>query len=311
MGLPDPALGVMSMTHWITDALLHDLQAKGTTACRVAVGRDFWIERFGSSAIISSRTENANLVENLVSWASEADWELKRIFLRRLVREPGQLDVPMQIFGEPQASPREVVSESGLLYEVDFSASYSPGLFPDQRANRNFLRERRPLRVLNTFSYTCAFSVAAAHAGAETVSVDVSKSSLQRGRRNFELNSIATTSHRFVPEDVPAYLRRLAKRGEKFDAVILDPPTFGRAGPGKTFRVERDFGALLAVTRDVVTPGAAILLSTNFSGWTTRHLIESAQELLPPETRFHIVPPPPDFFGETPSATVWALLPAP
>jgi len=301
----------MPMTHWITDALLHNLEAEGTTAYRVAMGRDFWIERFGASALISSRSDIGSLPEDLLTRAEEAGWALNRIFLRRLVREPGQLDVPTQIFGEPQASPREVVSESGLLYEVDFSASYSVGLFPDQRANREFLRGRKPTRLLNTFAYTCAFSVAAAHAGAETVSVDVSKSSLQRGRRNFELNSIATTSHRFVPEDVPAYLRRLAKRGDRFDAVILDPPTFGRGGSGKTFRVERDFGDLLAATSDIVTPGGAILLSTNFSVWTTRDLIASASGILTPETHFHIVPPPSDFFGESPSATVWALLPTP
>jgi len=299
------------MMHWIADTLLHSLEADGTTACRVAMGRDFWIERFGSSALISSRSEIGSLPEDLLTRAENAGWALNRIFLRRLVREPGQLDVPTQIFGDPQASPREVVSENGLLYEIDFSASYSVGLFTDQRANREFVRARKPARLLNTFAYTCAFSVAAGHLGAETVSVDVSKSSLQRGRRNFELNGIATTSHRFVPEDVPAYLRRLAKRGEKFDAVILDPPTFGRAGSGKTFRVERDFGALLAATSEIVSPGGAILLSTNFSGWTTRDLISTASGILPPETRFQIVPPPPDFFGETPSSTVWALLPAP
>jgi 23S rRNA (cytosine1962-C5)-methyltransferase len=299
------------MTHWITDALLHNLEAEGTTACRVAMGRDFWIERFGASALISGRSDIGSLPEDLLTRAEEAGWALNRIFLRRLVREPGQLDVPTQIFGDPQASPREVVSESGLLYEIDFSASYSVGLFTDQRANREFLRARKPARLLNTFAYTCAFSLAAAHVGAETVSVDVSKSSLQRGRHNFELNGIAITSHRFVPEDVPAYLRRLSKRGEKFDAVILDPPTFGRAGSGKTFRVERDFCALLAATSEIVSLGGAILLSTNFSGWTTRDLISTASGILPPETRFQIVPPPPDFFGDTPSATVWALLPAP
>jgi len=299
------------MMHWIADTLLHSLEADGTTACRVAMGRDFWIDRFGSSALISSRSEIGSLPEDLLTRAENAGWALNRIFLRRLVREPGQLDVPTQIFGDPQASPREVVSENGLLYEIDFSASYSVGLFTDQRANREFVRARKPARLLNTFAYTCAFSVAAGHLGAETVSVDVSKSSLQRGRRNFELNGIATTSHRFVPEDVPAYLRRLAKRGEKFDTVILDPPTFGRAGSGKTFRLERDFGALLAATSEIVSPGGAILLSTNFSGWTTRDLISRASGILPPETRFQIVPPPPDFFGETPSSTVWAILPAP
>ena len=60
------------MTHWITDALLHNLEAEGTTACRVAMGRDFWIERFGASALISSRSDIGSLPEDLLTRAEEA-----------------------------------------------------------------------------------------------------------------------------------------------------------------------------------------------------------------------------------------------
>jgi 23S rRNA (cytosine1962-C5)-methyltransferase len=202
----------------------------------------------------------------------------------------------------------ETVQESGLLYELDFSASYSPGLFPDQRLNRLFLKQRKPRRVLNTFSYTCAFSLGAASCGAETLSVDISKSSLQRGRRNFELNRIPPDGHRFIPEDVPAYLRRLVKRGEKFDAIILDPPTFGRSGSGKTFRFERDFPLLLECAFQLAVPGAAILLSTNFTAWDASTLIACARSILPASTTYHQTPMPPDFLGMASSATVWALI---
>jgi 23S rRNA (cytosine1962-C5)-methyltransferase len=173
----------------------------------------------------------------------------------------------MLIHGNP-ASPKRIATERSLLFEVDFSLGYNPGLFTDQRANRVFLSDLAPKRLLNTFAHTCAFSVAAAASGAETLSVDISKSSLARGRRNFELNSLDTTGHRFVAEDVPTFLRRLAKRGEKFDAIILDPPTFGRGGGGKTFRFERDFPQLLADSLALSTPGASILLSTNCTSWS-------------------------------------------
>jgi hypothetical protein len=167
---------------------------------------------------------------------------------------------------------------------------------------------KKPRRVLNTFAYTCAFSVAAASVGAETVSVDVSKSSLQRGRRNFELNRIPAEGHRFIPEDVPTFLRHLIKRGEAFDAIILDPPTFGRSGAGKTFRFERDFPALLECALRLSAPGGAMLLSTNFTAWDKAALIECARGILPSKTKFHKIPTPADFFGNAPSATVWALL---
>jgi len=292
--------------NWISPQLAGDLLAEGTNAFRIASGHGFWIERFGDTALISLRPGPD--AKTLAASIDLTGWNPKRVFVRHLVRNPGEKDTPVLLIGEAQSSPLETVSERGLLYELDFSASYSPGLFTDQRLNRLFLRECRPQRVLNTFAYTCAFSVAAASYGAETVSVDVSKSSLQRGRRNFELNQIPPDGHRFVPEDVPTFLRRLIKRGEIFDAIILDPPTFGRSGAGKTFRFERDFPALLECAHQLSALGAAILLSTNFTAWGEASLIDCARGILPSKTKFHQIPAPPDFFGNAPSATVWALL---
>jgi 23S rRNA (cytosine1962-C5)-methyltransferase len=299
---------------WIEAKLARELEISDTTAYRLSSGEGWWMERFGRSALISVRnqSEAPELVAELLRRGSEWEWMPCHIFCRLLVREPGQTDVPFLMHhseGSDDVLPHEIVLESGLQYEIDFSASYSPGLFPDQRANRHFLRSRRPARVLNAFSYTCAFSVAAGSEGAETTSVDISKSSLQRGRRNFELNNIATDRHRFIPEDVPTYLSRLRRRGEKFNAIILDPPTFGRGGAGKTFRVERDFGALLEVALDLSCPGSAILMSTNFTGWSERELISLARNILPRGSKFHREPVPPDFFGESPSSTLWAILP--
>lgn len=292
--------------NWISPQLAETLLAEGTNAFRIASGHGFWIERFGETALISLRPGPD--AKTLADSIAQTGWNPKRVFLRYLVRNPGEKDTPVLLSGDAQSSPLETVSESGLLYELDFSASYSPGLFPDQRLNRLFLRELKPRRVLNTFAYTCAFSVAAASVGAETVSVDVSKSSLQRGRRNFELNQISPDGHRFVPEDVPTFLRRLIKRGETFDAIILDPPTFGRSDAGKTFRFERDFPALLECAHQLSAPTGAILLSTNFTAWDEAALIECARGILPSKTKFYQIPAPPDFFGNAPSATVWALL---
>jgi len=282
------------------------LLSASTNAFRIASGPGFWIERFGETAMISSHS--AADAQTLADSIALTEWEPQRVYLRHLVRNPGEKDTPVLFRGDPLSAPKEIVSESGLFYELDFSSSYSPGLFPDQRLNRLFLRERKPRRVLNTFAYTCAFSVAAASTGAETLSVDISKSSLQRGRRNFELNQIPLEGHRFIPDDVPTYLRRLIKRGETFDAIILDPPTFGRSGPGKSFRFERDFAALLQSAHSLAGPDAAILLSTNFTAWNETDLINCARAILPSKTTFQKIPPPPDFFNAPPSATVWALL---
>jgi 23S rRNA (cytosine1962-C5)-methyltransferase len=299
----------MSAACWLEQNLAAAFESETTTAFRLAVGPGFWVERYGSTALISHRPEipSTQILAELHAWAKKADWSPSRIFCRQLVRSPGEKDSPILLEGDPTAPPREVVMENGLQFEVDFQSGYNPGLFCDQRANRAYLRKLHPKRVLNTFAHTGAFSVAAARVGAETISVDISKSFLQRARRNFELNALHLEHHRFVAEDVPTYLRRLAKRGESFDAIILDPPTFGRAGSGKTFRIERDFPILLAETLNLARPGSSILLSTNFSEWDADRLATDALRLAPAAS-FQKTPPPPDFFGDSPSSTLWLHL---
>ena len=296
----------MSAACWLDQNLAAAFELETTTAFRLAAGPGFWVERYGSTALISHRPEipSTQILAELRAWTAQSSWSPSRVFCRQLVRSPGEKDTPVLLEGDPSVPPREVVMENGLQFEVDFQSGYNPGLFCDQRANRAYLSKLHPKRVLNTFAHTGAFSVAAASVGAETISVDISKSFLQRARRNFELNALPLEHHRFVAEDVPTYLRRLAKRGEAFDAIILDPPTFGRGGSGKTFRIERDFPDLLAETLNLARPGAAILLSTNFSEWHADDLATEALRLAPAAS-FQKIPAPPDFFGNPPSATLW------
>lgn len=294
------------LTQWLDPKLAAAFVEESTTAFRLGVGPDFWVDRYGETALISVHpgVQPSRILEELRTWSRSVDWTPRRVFCRQLVRSPGENDIPVLLQGS-QADPlSEVVMENGLRYEVDFQSGYNTGLFCDQRANRMHLRALRPARLLNTFAHTCAFSVSGAATGAETVSVDISKSFLQRGRRNFELNGLPLENHRFVTEDVPTYLHRLVKRGEIFDAIILDPPTFGRGGAGKTFRVERDFQSLLLESLKLLRPGGSLLLSTNFSEWDANRLAVEGLRAAP-GAEFLKVPPPADFFGKSPSSTVW------
>ncbi len=190
-----------------------------------------------------------------------------------------------------RAAPLETeVVEAGARYGLDFAGGYSAGLFIDQRANRARLRAWKPKRLLNTFAYTCSFSVVAAQAGAETVSVDLSRRSLTRGEENFSRNGLdPKVGHKFIADDVLGVLPRLARRGEKFDAIILDPPTFSRNQSGTAFQVQRDFGQLVTLALEVAAPAARILLSVNHSAmrvadleWAARTAIQTGR----PQRRF-------------------------
>jgi len=164
---------------------------------------------------------------------------------------------------------------------------------------------------LNCFAYTCSFSVSAACVGATTVNVDLSKKSLARGRENFTLNSLTTIDHRFIADDVIAILPRLARKGEKFDMIILDPPTFSRAPGGKTFHVENDFEKLLVNALELAERDSRILLSTNCSVLREHALEVMARYCLGATRRaatFHRQPPLPDFPPGAGASSIWLLL---
>ena len=210
---------------------------------------------------------------------------------------------PLHWAGEPVAVPF-TMRENGLAYRVDFAAGYSQGIFLDQRDNRLALRRRmRPgMTLLNCFAYTCAFSVAAAAGGAGTVSVDLSRSSLDWGKENFRLNGLDPDGggHEFRAGDVFEALRHRVKRGVRFDAVVLDPPTFSRDRRGRVFRVEDDFGELAALAAALLTHDGVMLCSSNSRRLTTesfRRLVLSRLPANGEQWRVESTPMPPDFTG--------------
>ena len=168
----------------------------------------------------------------------------------------------------PEITAPFLIREHGFAYEISFQSGYSQGIFLDQRDNRAHVhRLMRPgLRLLNTFSYTGAFSVAAAMAGAETTTLDLSQPYLDWAKRNFTHNSLNPADHHFCKGDTFHWLRRFAKQGRLFDAIVLDPPTFSRDEKGKVFRVEENFGELVALAANILAPGGWMLCCTNFRG---------------------------------------------
>ncbi len=190
----------------------------------------------------------------------------RSVYWKRLDSRGEHQQPPAFWAGEEVAAPF-TARENGLSYRIDFQNGYSQGIFLDQRDNRLALRRlvRPGAAVLNCFAYTCAFSVVAAAAGARTVSVDLSRASLDWGRENFRLNGLDPNGpgHEFRAGDVFEALGHRLKRGARFDAVVLDPPTFSRDRKGRVFRVEDDFGELAARAAALLTPDGMMLCSSN------------------------------------------------
>lgn len=166
-----------------------------------------------------------------------------------------------------------VVTENGLRFLVDLEDNLNVGLFLDMRENRKIVGTlSKGKDVLNCFSYTCSFGVYCQSYGASgVVNVDISQKFLDKGARNYELNHLTSSKEEFVKKDVASYVSRALKKGNFFDVVILDPPSFSRY-EGKVFSVQKDFMDLIDLVLQVLKPNASLFLSTNFAGISTAQL---------------------------------------
>jgi len=293
--------------------LLRDFHAEATDAHRLCNMEHGWVECFGQDVLISFRKvlTRERLLTELQSWASSVGFHVRRVFARFVPRKNQQREPPRLVCGDPAENLETIATERHLRFGIDFGTGYSPGLFLDQRENRRYVRHLAPARMLNCFAYTCSFSVSAASVGAATLNVDISKKSLTRGRENFALNSLKTIDHRFIVDDVGTVLPRLARKGEKFDVITLDPPTFSRAPGGKTFQVEHDFENLLIAALPLAERDSHLLLSTNCSALREHALEVMARYCLKVARRaatFHRPPQLPDFPPGAGASSIWLRL---
>lgn len=212
------------------------------------------------------------------------------------------------------SAPCVEVAENGLRLMVRPFDGLLTGLFLDQRENRRRIAQLSPgRRVLNLFSYTCSFSVAAAAGGAEqTTSVDVSRKALTWGRENFAASGIGLDAHDFFADDARDFLRRAARQERRYDLAIVDPPTFARAGKsGSVWMLRRDLPPLLRGVLALCDPGAIVLLSANQRGLEARWLEHTLRAAAAGRRAEVIERPelPDDFAGDDDlSRSIWARI---
>ena len=187
----------------------------------------------------------------------------KTVYHKRLDQK--EKESPLHLCGPPQEEPF-LARENGLAFEISFQSGYSQGIFPDQRLNRAEVMRRSTAgdTVLNTFSYTGAFSTCAAASGAKTTTLDLSQPYLEWARRNMAANGLTADDHYFCKGDTFHWLQRFAKQRRTFSGIVLDPPTFARDHKGKVFRIEKDYGRLIALAESCLAPSGWILACTNY-----------------------------------------------
>ena len=238
-----------------------------------------YLDRYGP-ALVMQVYEDARLSDAAITSAARTAFELtapsgvESVYVKRFVRDRsrlgGQAPDESRAAG-PRVGRRQpetlVVREHGSRFEVRLYDGFSTGLFLEHRDHREALAKLQPGRVLNLFAYTCAFAVPLARAGAQVTNVDVSSRYLQWGERNLVLNGIAPAASRFFRMGAFEFLAYAARHAEeRFDLVILDPPTFAagdRRRGVQPWKAVEDYPTLVQAAAQILTPDGLVFAASN------------------------------------------------
>lgn len=261
----------------------------------------FYLDTFAGRWLVSTTT--GELEPELRTWLEGQGAQGQTIYWKQL--DQHEKTSPAHLAG-PEQNEAFTARECGVHYLINFQAGYSQGIFPDQRLNRQRVREHcgPGMSVLNTFAYTGAFSVCAALGGATTTTLDLSQVYLDWARDNFRENRQDPEQHYFCKGDTFHWLRRFARQGRKFDGIILDPPTFSRDDKGKVFRVEKDYAKLVALAAASLAPGGWMLCCTNCRKLDPRAFTRMVREGAP-GMKTTPLDMPPEYSGEKYLKSVW------
>ncbi|MFY2562334.1 class I SAM-dependent rRNA methyltransferase [Corallococcus terminator] len=253
-----------------------------TTAFRVLHGEadnlpDVTADRFGGLYVLSLYRDFTPSEEEALLDAAMTAWAPTSLYLKRRPREARVLaNVAKESLAPETAARGEPVEsltalENGLSFLIRPGQGLSVGLYLDMRDTRAWLlKEARGLTVLNLFAYTCAFGVVANAGGAKrALNLDASRRVLEWGEENAQLNAQPVDRYDYVAGDVFDWLKRLAKKGETFDLVIADPPSFSNTKEAR-FSAARDYARLAEATARVVAPGGRLVACCNHAGLPAR-----------------------------------------
>ncbi len=150
-----------------------------------------------------------------------------------------------------------IISYKNLKFHIRPTGFKHTGLFPEQAVNWDYFMERiqtagRPVKVLNLFAYTGGATLACAAAGAQVCHVDASKGMVQWARDNAELSGLSDRPIRWIVDDCEKFVQREIRRGNRYDAVIMDPPSYGRGPSGEVWKLEEKIHSLVELCADVM-----------------------------------------------------------
>ena len=158
----------------------------------------------------------------------------------------------------------------GLTFTLKPMGFKHTGLFPEQAANWEWFSELikkagRPIKVLNLFAYTGGATIAAAKAGASVVHVDAAKGMVAQAKENAALSGLSDAPIRYIVDDCKKFVEREIRRGNKYDAVIMDPPSYGRGPSGEVWKIEDSVDELITLTSSLLSDEPLFFLVNSYT----------------------------------------------
>jgi len=242
------------------------------------------------------------LKQHIASWLQIDAWktQVKSVLLQYRFRMNSPIEV---IFGE--LTERQNVVENKLKFQLDLGQKQNNGLFLDMRYGRKWVLENsQNKRVLNLFSYTCGFSVAAVAGGAQSVvNLDMAKAALSKGRVNHQLNEHDLRQVRFLGYDLFKSWGKVKKFGP-YDLIIIDPPSFQKG----SFALTKDYKKILRRLHELLSEDGQVLACVNDPDLTSQFLIDEMAEHAPSMRYLRRLENPPEFIDSDPEASLKSLL---
>ena len=176
------------------------------------------------------------------------------------------------------------VSYNDLKFNLKLMGFKHTGLFPEQAFNWNLIREKirqsnHKCKVLNLFAYTGAASIAALKEGAEVIHVDSSRGMIDWAKENVKLNNLENETIRFFVDDVKKFVKREIRRGNKYDIIIMDPPSFGRGAKNEVWQIEKDLYNLISDTANLLSDDASLFIVNTYTTGMPKSVLENILKL--------------------------------
>ena len=170
------------------------------------------------------------------------------------------------------------VKYKDLTFNIKQMGFKHTGLFPEQAVNWDYMIDKiknsnRKIKVLNLFAYTGGATVACAYAGADVVHVDSSRGMVLWAKENIESSNLTDRYVRFIVDDVIKFVKREIRRGNKYDVIIMDPPSFGRGANGEVWNIEESLYPLIKLCMEVLSDNPLFfLINSNTTGMSPKVL---------------------------------------